>query len=155
VNDLYLDVMRRWIVAGCVFLLLMFCGGIFAYKTYKGNRPAPMWVPLRINPQTPTEQADKLVTDLKAKLCTTAILKQVSQDLNLKKEWKLSSDEQAAQELGRRIFVRIGTQDTPMGRVPSLNVGVDGKAKERKLSGEIAMRLMVDVGRILGIKISS
>ena len=39
-----------------------------------------------------------------------------------------------------------------MGKVPAIHIGVKGKAKESEVSGEIAMRLMDDVWKILGIK---
>lgn len=49
--------------------------------------------------------------------------------------------------------MRLGDVVTPMGgTAPSLNVGVSGKAKDAGISGEIAMRLMQDVWKILGIK---
>lgn len=144
--------MQRWIVAGVLALALMFGGGAFAYKTYKGNRPAPIWVPLRINPETSPEKQAEIVKELKVKLCAPEILTQVSKDLNLRTEWKLKSDEQTVDQLGKRIFVRTGNRDTPMGRVPTIDVGVEGKAKDRDLSGKIAIRLMNDVWKILGIK---
>jgi hypothetical protein len=63
----------------------------------------------------------------------------------------LRSDEQCARELADRLFVRSGDADTPMGKVPAILIGVNGKRKEREVSGEIAMRLMDDVWEILGI----
>jgi hypothetical protein len=41
--------------------------------------------------------------------------------------------------------------DTPMGKVPSIHIGLKGKAKNMALTGEIAMRLMDDAWPILGI----
>jgi hypothetical protein len=67
-------------------------------------------------------------------------------------KWGLVSDEAGAVEIGRRLFVRAGDADTPMGKVPAVHIGVNGKRKEREVSGQIAMRLMEDVWKILGIK---
>lgn len=153
-NDVYAVGMQRWIIAGVLALALMLGGGAFAYKTYKdykGNRPSPVWVPMRINPETPSEKQAEIVKELKMNLCTPEILARVSKEFNLRTEWKLASDEQSVDELGKRIFVRTGNRDTPMGRVPTIDVGVEGKARDRELSGKIAMRLMDDVWKILGI----
>jgi len=68
------------------------------------------------------------------------------------KKWELPSDEACAAELGRRLFVKAGEMDTPMGKVPAIHIGVTGKRKEREVSGEIAMRLMEDVWPILGLE---
>lgn len=145
--------MQRWIVLGVVAMMLMLGGGVFAYSTYKQNRPHPMWVPLPLNPALPGEKRQEIVKELTAKLKDEALLIQVSKDLELPRKWKLGSDEQAASELGKRLFVRLGDVATPMGGTgPSLNVGVTGKNKDAGISGEIAMRLMKDVWRILDIK---
>jgi hypothetical protein len=144
--------MQRWIVLAVVAMMLVLGGGGYAYWTYKQNRPHPMWVPLPINPQLPDAKREELARELKAKLGTTVILTQVSKDLGLAKRWELASDSAAAAEVGRRLFVKVGEADTPMGRVPSLNIGVEGPNKDVKLTGEIAMRLMEDVRKILGVK---
>jgi hypothetical protein len=39
-----------------------------------------------------------------------------------------------------------------MGKVPAIHIGVNGKNKEREVSGQIAMRLIQDVWKILGIE---
>ena len=129
--------------------MLVFGGGLFAYRNYKQNRPHPMWVPLPINPELPVEKQDKIAKELKQKLCQKEVLAQVSKDLGLTNEWKLSSDEKCADELLKRIFVDVGMKDTPLGRVPSINIGIRGKEKESELSGKISMRLMKDVMHII------
>jgi hypothetical protein len=40
---------------------------------------------------------------------------------------------------------------TPMGKVPAIHVGLNGKRKEFDQCGEIAMRLMDDVWPVLGM----
>lgn len=144
--------MQRWIVAGVVAMLLMGAGGYFALKTYKQNRPSPVWVPLPVNPELPMAKRDEIIADLKAKLSEREVLIQVSKDVGLIGKWGLVSDDAGAVEIGKRLFVRPGDADTPMGKVPAIHVGVNGKRKDREVSGQIAMRLMEDVWKILGIK---
>lgn len=146
--------MQRWIALGVVIVGLLVAvagGGYFALKTHRQNRPAPVWVPLPVNPEMSSEKTKEFVDDLKTRLSEPELLQQVSRDLALTEEWDMPTDEQCAQELGRRLFVRSGDADTPMGKVPAIHVGVHGKRKERELSGKIAMRLMDDVWPILGI----
>lgn len=135
-----------------VVAMAMVCGGgLFAFRTYKQNLPYPVWVPLPINPELATERQDAIAKGLKVKLLEQRILVQVSKDVGLKKEWQLDSDEQCADELVKRIFVRLGDTTTKMGQVPTINVGVNGKSKDRDVSGKIAMRLIKDVYKILDI----
>jgi hypothetical protein len=145
--------MQRWIVFGVVVVALMLGGGGFAYKSYKQNRPHPVWVPLPINPELPGEKRTEIARELKTQLAKPEILIQVSKDLALPQALGLASDEQAAKEIAERLFVNVGEADSPTGtKVPSINIGVRGKAREQEVSGKIAMRLMQDVWKILGIK---
>jgi hypothetical protein len=134
--------------------MAMMCGGgFYAFRTYKDNRPTPMWVALPINPELPTERQDEIVRELKVKLCAPEILVSVSKDLGLMKEWKMASDAQCADEIRKRILVRVGETSNSIGtRVPSIDIGMHGISKERDLSGKIAVRLMRDVWKILGVK---
>ena len=146
--------MQRWIVIGAVIVGLMIAmagGGYYALKSYKQSRPAPVWVPLPINPELSSEKTREIVDDLKSRLSEPELLQRVSKDLSLTQEWAMPTDEACAAEIGRRLFVRSGEADTPMGKVPAIHVGVHGKRKERELSGKIAMRLMDDVWPMLGI----
>lgn len=144
--------MQRWIVSGLVVLMLLFGGGVFAYRSYKENRPAPVWVPLPINPELSSAKCAEIVADLKKQLNEQETLLQVSKDVGLVQKWDLGSEEEGAWEIGNRLFVRTGDADTPMGKVPAIHIGVTGKIKEREVSEKIAMRLMEDVWKILGIK---
>lgn len=144
--------MQRWIVMGVVAMFLLVGGGGFAYWSYKQNLPSPTWVPIPINHDLSMEQREKIAKELKEKIETPEILNQVSRDLNLAAKWKSASAEVATAELKKRIFVRPGDMDTPGGKVPSMNVGVDGPRKDNVVSQEIVMRVMEDVRKILGIK---
>jgi hypothetical protein len=144
--------MQRWIAAGVVAMMLFLGGGYFAYRAYQQNRPHPVWVPLPINPELETAKRDEIIKGLLGKLKEPELLKNVSKDLGLSQKWSLPSDEECAKEIARRIFVRPGDADSPMGPVPAIHIGLSGKEKESKVTGEIAMRLMDDVWKILGIK---
>ncbi len=134
-------------------MALILGGTAFAYKSYKENRPHPIWVPMPINSELPVEKRAEVAKELKAHLTKSDVLIQVSKDLALPKALGVSNDEQAANEIAQRIFVDLGEADSAMGtKVPSINIGVKGKAKDQELSGKIAMRLMQDVWKILGIQ---
>ncbi len=145
--------MQRWIVFGVVAMLLVLGGGGFAYRTYKQNRPQPIWVPLPINPELPAEKRKEVAAELKKSLMKPEVLLQVSKDLGLPKILGLPTDEAAANEVAQRMFVDVGEAAAPTGgMVPSINIGIKGKRKDTEVSGKIAMRLMQDVWKILGIK---
>lgn len=144
--------MQRWIAIGVVMVALILGGGAFGYWTIKQNRPAPIWVPLGVRTDLDYEKRKEIAGELKSKLLAPEVLAGVSKDLNLAKEWGLASETAAADELGKRLFVEAGEMDTPTGKAPSLNVGVRGKLKEKPVSEKIAVRLMKDVAKILGIE---
>ncbi|GAA5129823.1 hypothetical protein GCM10023212_38450 [Luteolibacter yonseiensis] len=132
-----------------MFLLV---GGGYAYWSYKQNLPSPIWVPIPMNHELPLEQREKFAKELKAKIATPEILNQVSQDLDLAAKWKLANTDAATAELKKRLFVRAGEMDSPGGKVPSMNIGVEGPRKDNAISQQIAMRVMDDVWKIIGIK---
>ena len=145
--------MQRWIVFGVVAVLVVLGGGGFAYRTYKQNRPQPIWVPLPLNPELPAEKRTEIAAELKKSLTKPAVLIQVSKDLSLPKVLGVATDEAAANEVAQRMFVEVGEADAPTGgKVPSINIGIKGKRKDQDVSGKIAMRLMQDVWKTLGIK---
>jgi hypothetical protein len=147
--------MQRWIVPAILIAILaigmMAGGGYFALKSYKQNRPAPVWVPVPINPEITAEKTREIVDEIKARISESAVLQSVSKDMVLTAKWNMDSDEECAMELARRLFVRSGNMDTPMGKVPAIHVGLNGKRKEFELCGQIVMRLMDDVWPILGM----
>ena len=143
--------MQRWIVIGVVAMILAMGGAVAGYRVIKQNRPSPIWVPMPVNPELPGDKRDEIRKELKGKLKERGLLGNVVKDLGLAKAWGLASDEAAIDELSRRVFVDSGETITPTGPVPTFNIGVTGKVKEKGLSEKIAMRLMDDVWKILGI----
>lgn len=132
-------------------MLLLAGGGWSARHAYRQNRSHPMWVPMQINPALPLARRDAIIEDLKTKLSDQTLLVKVSQDVGLTSKLHLASDATGASKIRESMFVRAGEADTPMGKVPSINIGVTGKYKDREISAAIAMRLMTDVWKILGL----
>ena len=134
--------------------MMLMVGGAYVYykKVYQPNRPNPMWVPLPINPELPSAKVQEIITRLKSELSKPEVLMRVSSDLDLAKKWNIPTDEKCTRELASLMFVKFGEADTPNGKVPAIHIGVNGKAKDSEVSGEIAMRMMQDVWKILGIK---
>lgn len=144
--------MQRWILFSFVVITLLIVGGGFAYKNHKQNRAHPVWVPLRINPELPLEKQNEIAKALKSGLSNPEVLIKVSMDLNVPKALGLKSDEQAADVIASRLFVDVGKASSPNGiEVPAINVGVKGIEKDQEISGKIAVRLIQDVWKILGI----
>ncbi len=144
--------MKRWLIVGAVTMVVMVVGAWFAYGIYKETRPSPIWVPLVVNQEMTTEKQDEIAKELRGKLLEREYLLGVSKELDLKTIWNMESDEKCADELAKRIFVKAGTHDTPMGRVPSINIGVNGIAKEKENSSKIALHLAKRVWSLLGLK---
>jgi len=133
-----------------VAIILMAAGGAYGVRVIKQNRDHPIWVPLPINPELTGEQRSEIAKDLKAKLETPENLVAICKDLKLAEKWRMNSDEEAAQALKQRFFVKVGEMASGIAVVPSLNIGVAGKQKEKELSTEITMRLMQDVRDLIG-----
>lgn len=133
-------------------MVLLLGGTTFAYKNYKATRPYPVWIPMPLRPDLTAEKQDELVKLMKLKLAEHDFLLSASKELGLPKLWTLPTDAACADELGKRLFVRIGDQQTKVGRVPTLDVGVHGIQKEREISEKISALLMRHVAEIIGIK---
>jgi hypothetical protein len=144
--------MQRWIALVTVVLLLLGVGGGVLIWNHRQNRPDKVWVPLPLNPETPEDARSNLAKQLDTELRKPSVLKGVAADVQLATKLGLPSDEAAVAELTKRLFVEVGTADTSMGRIPSLNIGVNGKSREHELLGQVSIRLMKDVRRIVGVK---
>lgn len=125
--------------------------GYFSYKTYKQNRPTRVWLQLPINPESSADYRKSSVKMLTERLSEPAVLAGVSKDVGLTRKMKLASDDAGAAELGKRLFVELGEMDTPKGKVPTINVGLNCKVKECALMGEVANRMRKDLARIIGL----
>lgn len=134
--------MQRWIVIGVVLVAVLLGGGIYGYKTYQANLPGGIWVPIPI-PVDMTREVRESERERFYRLATDdELVLTVATELKLAREWSLATDEQAAAELKRRVFVRPGNTGPKLGNQPSLNIGVHGKRKEVAVTTRIVKRMM-------------
>jgi len=144
--------MQRWIALTLVVILLLGSVGSALVWNHRRNRPDKVWVPLPLSPESSDDARKTFARQLDKELRKTSVLLGVATDVHLAEKLGLPSAEAAADELGKRLFVEIGQANMPMSKIPSLNVGVNGKSKEHALLGQIAERLMKDVERVIGAK---
>lgn len=146
--------MQRWMlwaVLGVVGLVVMFFGARYAKREYHLRQPSRIWVPLALRADFSMEDQKKLAEEINTSLRTDEILRAVVMDLNLRQKFKKPSEDAAVKELDRRLFVEVGSADTPNGSVPSINIGVSGIGHEADLLGEASMRIIREVWRMNGI----
>lgn len=140
-----------WTVLGVVGLVVMFFGARYAKREYHLRQPSRIWVPLALRADFSMEDQKKLAEEINASLRTDEILRAVVMDLNLQEKFKQPSEDAAVKELDRRLFVEVGSADTPNGSVPSINIGVSGIGLEADILGEASMRIIREVWRMYGI----
>lgn len=146
--------MQRWMLwtaLGAVGLVVLFFGARYAKSEYHLRQPAKIWVPVALRADLSMADQKKLAEEIKAKLRTDEILRAVVVDVGLQKKFNQPSEDAAVKDLERRLFVEVGSADTPMGSVPSINIGVSGIGREGDVLGEASMRIIRDVWRIIGI----
>ncbi len=143
--------MQRWIILGFVAAVVSLCGAYFGLHAYKQSRPRPIWVPIPINASLTREQRNEAADKLKEFVMEEQRLASIVSDLKLAHAWSLPSDEAAVGELTKRIFVRTGSAQTPMGDVPAIHVGFNGTKKEIPMTEKIVMRIMDDVKIAIGL----
>jgi hypothetical protein len=144
--------MQRWILIAVILGILGMGGGGFAVWTHRQNRPTPMWVPILANRDADSAWQEKVSKELRDKLSEPPRLLKICQEMQLASKWDLASDQEAVAVIGKRLFVRPGEADTEAGRMPCVHVGMNGPRKDLKISGAVALRLVEDVWKILGIK---
>ncbi|MFN6018165.1 MAG: hypothetical protein ACK49N_11365 [Verrucomicrobiota bacterium] len=135
--------MQRWLLIGGAALLLLFGIGLpTAYHLYKQGRPHPVWLPIPVNPEAAFGQTDAVVRALTAKLSNRENLMRVGRELNLKDKWGMDSDDEVADEIGRRLYVKRGEMDTPIGSVPAIHIGLRGTNRDREISYALLYALL-------------
>lgn len=129
----------------------MLFGAKYARSEYYLRKPAKIWVPLALRPDLSMADQKKLAEQIDGKLREGDLLRQVVIDVGLQEKFKQPDLDAAVNELKRRLFVDVGSADTPQGLVPSINIGVSGIGHERKVLGEASTRIIRDVWRMIGI----
>jgi len=120
----------------------------------KQNRPDQQWVPLPLNPSSNVEERTRLQEGVLAYLKSEESLRRVVKDLSLQQRWNVPTEKDAINQLKSVMFVRAGEFRNPMTQetLPTLDIGVNGKHKERALMGEIAVCLSKETRKHLGIE---
>ena len=129
----------------------MFFAARYAKSEYHLRQPSRIWVPVPLRADLSIADQKKLAAQIEEKIRTEEILRAVVVDVGLQAKFKQPSEDTAVKELNRRLFVEVGTADTPKGAVPSINIGVSGIGRETGIRGEASMRIFKDVQRIIGI----
>jgi hypothetical protein len=132
-------------------LLLLAGGGYYGFHQYRMGKSSPRWVPLPLRYDVPMEQQKELARQLEEKLRNDDFLKTVVVDAKLKEGFKVESEEAALEELKRRMFVKVGSFQSPTGSVPSVNIGLEGTRREQAVLDAGSMGLIKEVWRLMGI----
>jgi len=146
--------MQRWIVVALIGAILVGLGGGFGLWTYRQNRPSPIWVPLALNENLPEEKREELAKEIKKQLLEGTSVRDAVKDTGLARKRGFSSDSEAEAEAKKLLFVEVGETLVPSTgtTVPSINIGFKSQRKSYKPYGDVAMRIMKDVWKMLGIK---
>lgn len=140
-----------WAVLAAVGVALLGGGAFYGLKEYRANKPDKIWVPLPLRADLLMSEQKELAENIEAELKKDERLGIIVSDLGLKEKFNAADEDAAAEELGERIFVEVGSADTPEGSVPSINIGVRGIYSENELLREISMRIIRDVWVMIGI----
>lgn len=144
--------MQRWIVVALIGAILVGLGGGFGLWNYKQNRPQPVWVPLALNETLPEEKRVELAKEIEKKLLEGNLLADAVKDVGLANKRGFSSDAEALAEAQKLLFAEAGEADLNGSKVPSINIGFKTQRKSYGAYSELAMRVMKDVWKMLGIK---
>ena len=112
-------------------MVILLGGGAFSYHTYKINLPVhPVLLQFPVPVESTSKERSDKIDWLKRVLLEPSLLTKVSKNAGLAKKLQLATDDAAANDLGKRLFVEIGEADTPQGRVPVMKIGLHCKVKE-------------------------
>ncbi len=121
---------------------------------YRQNKPDSQWVPLPLRAEISSSELADFQKNIDESLHQPEVLSAVVKELALQQELGASSEAEAIKTLSTMMFVRTGEfQDpTTMVTYKSMNIGCEGKRKQRALLGKIAVRLGVETRKALGIE---
>ena len=146
--------MQRWILPSFVVCILMGVLSVGLYWMYRQNKPDSQWVPLPLKTEISSAELSSAQENINKAIRRPEVLSAVVQELSLQQEFGNATEADAVTALSSMMFVREGEfQDpTTMITYKSINIGCDGKRKQRVLLGKIAVRLGAEVRKALGIE---
>lgn len=146
---------RRLLIGGTALLLVFGLGLSAAYHLYKQSRPHPVWVPIPITPKVSMSDTDRVISELSVKISEHDRLVRLGKELGLKNKWEMNSYDEVANEIAKRLYVKSGDMDTPMGKLPAIHVGVKGTNRDRVDSHALVYSLVYslppEVWNMLGV----
>jgi hypothetical protein len=144
--------MQRWILIGTVVAVLFagICGGGLWWM--RQNRADQQWVPIPINPTTSAASRELMMGEIKGVLSHDHVLRRVVKDLSLQEKLGLGSEQEALDHLKGACFVREGefTHPQTQEKIPTIDIGMNGKSKDRVVLGEVAVKLCNEARTLLG-----
>jgi hypothetical protein len=147
--------MQRSILSGVVIavFVLLFIGSGASYWWMRQNRPDQRWVPLVLNSKSSAEDRNLLEQQLRAYLSHDELLKKIVAEMSLASRWDVGSEQACVQKLKSSLFVRLNEMQHPMTqeKILTVDIGVNGKRKERSLMSDIAVRLSKEASAFMGI----
>ena len=131
--------MQRWTIAVGILLVLLLGGGAFGYRTYRLNQSVhPVLLQFSIPAEATPKERDTKLELLKRTLRDPALLTRVSKEAGLAKKLQMDSDEAAANDLGKRLFVELGETHSSQGRLAIIKIGLNCKVKEYNTMVEVS-----------------
>ncbi|MCF7667652.1 MAG: hypothetical protein K9M60_02600 [Akkermansiaceae bacterium] len=98
---------------------------------------------------------DRVISELSVKISEHDRLVRLGKELGLKNKWEMNSYDEVANEIAKRLYVRSGDMDTPMGKLPAIHVGVRGTNRDRVDSYALVYSLLYslppEVWNMLGV----
>jgi hypothetical protein len=146
--------MQRWIIYATVSIvvcLLLVGGGVYGYRELLRPNPSPTYIPLSLRADISPEDQAFLADQIREQLKNEILLRQIVIDADLQAGFKVANEDLAVQDLKRRVFVKVSHIDLPNGRVPAIDIGVNGHEKEKDALDKAATRMIQDVWKMVGI----
>ena len=146
--------MQRSILLGLVAVLILLLAGGGGIWWKRQNGVDAQWVQMPINPASTKDEREQTITAIRGVLLKDAVLQKLGKELNLQTRLGLKTEEETVERLKNSLFVREGEITDPLTqqKMPSIDIGVNGKSKERALLGEIAISLANETSTQLGLK---
>jgi hypothetical protein len=140
------------VIGGVIFVLLavLLGGGLFVYRDYyhRPNKMTRVWLPLPAAHLT-LEQRNATAATLTKRLTNPKVMGAICEQAGYTKTSGLPSQAEATQDLIAKFFCEVDTADTKDGKIPSVNVGFNCKAKDLKKLESVTTQLGDEIKRTL------